>query len=317
MAENENVKITVSRGPSYPSLTLEKALQRAQQIADRGAARNKLPPETFYKIWEYGAKSSGARQTMAALNAYGLVEYIGKGKDRRVELTDLARRIILDKRPNSPDRAQHIQRAALEPTIFRELFNEYAGPVLPDRDVMISWLTIDRQFNQQGAEVTADNFIATFEFAGLNAPSNNPFSESSQNAENMVTSEVEVGDRINFESNGVIVNESPLDVRAISDDRMWVFVEGSETGMPMEDVAIVEKGVKKNTPPTMPLATAQPDSHAAPALDASAPLDVRFNMKSVSVSGTTTDPAELQSFIDQLTDLKSILEKWAVGSSAD
>src|SRR3546814_18650023 len=91
-------KIGGIRGPAYPYVNLERAVEKASAIAEKGAARQKMPPETFYKLWGMGAKSSSSRQTMAALNYYDLVEYFGRGGDRKVQLTALALRIVFEVR---------------------------------------------------------------------------------------------------------------------------------------------------------------------------------------------------------------------------
>src|SRR3546814_8209593 len=57
-------KIGGIRGPAYPYVNLERAVEKASAIAEKGAARQKMPPETFYKLWGMGAKSSSSRQTM-------------------------------------------------------------------------------------------------------------------------------------------------------------------------------------------------------------------------------------------------------------
>ncbi len=69
-----DAKIVQGRNPAYPFIPLSKALERIDTVRSAGAARGEYPPETFYKLWDIGAQSSTARQTMAALNHYGLVE---------------------------------------------------------------------------------------------------------------------------------------------------------------------------------------------------------------------------------------------------
>jgi hypothetical protein len=322
MGDNGDDKITIGRGPSYPSIDLERAIERVDQIAAKGAERSKMPPETFYKLWGYGPKSSGARQTIAALGYYNLVSYAGKGNDRRVTLTDLARRIVLDRRPGSEERKRAVAAAALEPPIFRELYEAY-GPLLPDRTVMESFLTIEKGFNQQGAEAAITNFIATVEYADLDKPAGSPDKDVSQTRENDVQfGGARVGDLIDWEAGGALCNETPLRVRAIAEDQgqTWVFVDGSESGIPMEQVIVQERpkdeGARK--PPTLPL-DATPLFEEKPPAEAkrwstdliNGPLDVAFDRKTVVVQGRSGSAEELGEFIEALQELKSILEKSA------
>ncbi len=46
--------------------------------------------------------------------------------------------------------------------------------------------------------------------------------------------EVKVGDMIDWESDGILMNAEPMRVREILDE--WVFVEGSLTGIPIDQV---------------------------------------------------------------------------------
>src|SRR5271169_903931 len=90
MQSDEGFRVSQGRGPAYPFISLDRAIERTEQLRDKGAQRTSIPPETAYRIWGFAAQSSGARQTLAAMNYYGLMEYAGRGSDRRVKLTDLA-----------------------------------------------------------------------------------------------------------------------------------------------------------------------------------------------------------------------------------
>lgn len=297
-------KVTAVRGPSYPFIDLQKAVERVEQITAKGAERTTLAPESFYKFWGYQPKSSGARQTMAAMNAYGLVEYVGRGRDRKVRLSDCARRIALDRTPNSETRAAALRQSALEPAAFHSLWDQF-GPHLPHSDVMISWLVLEKEFNQSGAEVAVENFAATVEFAKLDQPSNSPQKNDSQNEQGVVESEpARVGDLVECELNGVLMFEHPVRVRAVSDDGAWAFVEGSESGVAMKNVSVVERtrGDAPIEPPRLPLQDSKNPR-------ADGPLDILFDMQSLAVSGKTSDLAAFDRFLEDLQELRPILAK--------
>ena len=300
---NGDDKLTVGRGPSYPFIDLERAIERAEQIAAKGAERSKMPPETFYKLWSYGAKSSGARQTMAAMNYYGLVEYVGRGTDRRVTLTDLARRIVLDKRPNSEERARAIATAALEPPIFSELYAQY-GPLLPDKVVLESWLKIDRGFNQQGAEATVANFIASIEYAGLDKPSGEPHKAVSQTPTNDVrVNRPRVGDFVEVEIGGQLQFANAVRVRGVTDDGEWFFIDGTETGFSMDQLTVVDRpdGGATRVPPTMSLPEPpKPDF----AINDLKPV---FDFDSVTINTKITSQWHLTELISRLEKLMPLL----------
>jgi hypothetical protein len=67
---------------------------------------------------------------------------------------------------------------------------------------------------------------------------------------------------IAWTSDGVLQFAHAKRVRAVSEDEQWVFVEGEETGLPMNQVKIAEKGTTPPSgastdqkPPILPLET--------------------------------------------------------------
>src|SRR3546814_18917273 len=94
-------KIGGIRGPAYPYVNLERAVEKASAIAEKGAERQKMPPETFYQLWGMCAKSSSSRQTMALHNYYDRVDYVGRVGDRQVKSHELALRTVLHKQHNT------------------------------------------------------------------------------------------------------------------------------------------------------------------------------------------------------------------------
>jgi hypothetical protein len=164
---------TQGRGPAYPFITLGKAVERAEQIRDANMARIAASPLAIYKVWGWKGDNGDARQSMAALNHFGLIEYIGRGNAREARLSDLARRIVMDKVPGSKDRADAIRIAALEPPIHKKLWDQFGSPLPPDV-VLETFLMRDCAFNESGAKNLIGEYRATFEYAGLDKPDNIP-----------------------------------------------------------------------------------------------------------------------------------------------
>lgn len=246
-----DARIVQGRSPAYPFTTLSRAIERADQVRAAGASRGEYPPETFYKLWELGAQSSGARQTMAALNHFGLVEYIGRGDTRKVKLSDLALKIVLDKQPNSRERAEAIKTAALTPEVHRSLYDKY-GALLPADVVLQTFLSRDLGFNEEAAKSLIDNYRATLSLAGLGKPVE--MSEAEQAEEGKPVrkeAEVNVGSYVQWTSNGADQFPSPKKVVGKSDDGQWLWVEGSPTGIPVSEVTTV-KVDSPLVPPPMP-----------------------------------------------------------------
>jgi hypothetical protein len=218
-----------------------------------------MPPESFYQVWDLGAQSSGSRQTMAALNHFGLVEYVGRGEERKVKLTPLATYIVFDKQQQSPERDAKIRTAALMPAIHAELWKKY-GALLPADVAIETYLTRDRGYNEKAAKSLLGEYKSTLKFAGLDKPDNIPSDVGEKSIlEPPPIRDVAVGDLVQIEIDGAAQLEKPARVRAVQDHegQKWVFVDGSETGIPMSQI-IVQQTAKPaaaplSTPPKLPL----------------------------------------------------------------
>lgn len=263
-------KLGQGRSPAYPYVDLRKAIDRVREVYDAGAGRGAYPPGTYYKIWEIGPKSSAARQVLAALNHFGLVSYEGRGNDRKVRLSELALKILQDKRPQSEERASAIHQAALTPPIHQRLFDQFPAP-LPDDVFIEHFLVGEAGYNEAAATSLIKEFKSTLDFAELSKPDIMPVSDSSEanidekNDDDTQFGDAKIGDLIQWESDGALRLEGPRRVRAVSDDGQWVFVEESETGIPMSEVKVEEQavaapsgGIGKSEPPTLALTEKPP-----------------------------------------------------------
>lgn len=165
MAEAEEMggQFKKDRSPSYPFISLAKALDRAQALA----ANHKRLPARLVQIaesWGYGAKSSGLLQTVAALKQFGLADDIGSGDERKIVLSDLAWKILVDARPGAKEQA--IREAALKPRLIAE-YAEHWLPERPSDAHCLSELHLDRGFTQEAAKTFLRVFDDTVEFANL------------------------------------------------------------------------------------------------------------------------------------------------------
>ena len=150
MSDQAETKRKLGRSPAYPFIPLSKAIARVEELYATRVGRNAYPPGTFYQTWGVGAKSSTARQTMAALNIFDLVQYEGRGDSRTVRLTELAVKILQDKRPDSVDRRHAIQQAALKPAIHAKLWEKFPPP-MPDEVFVKHFLVDEAGYNESAA----------------------------------------------------------------------------------------------------------------------------------------------------------------------
>jgi hypothetical protein len=154
------------RSPGYPGIDLEAAIKRALEFYDH-ERRNAAHAEIAVQHWGFKPSSGGGFVVIAALKAYGLISDTGSGKARKIQLTDLALRILLDKRPDSPDREASIKQAALMPKIHASLWNKYRGDIPSDSNLRHE-LIFERKFNENAVDDFIKQYRATIDFAKLN-----------------------------------------------------------------------------------------------------------------------------------------------------
>lgn len=148
------------RSPSFPFISLRVALDRVRAFQAK-ESRNAAPLEVAAEHWGYSPKSSGGKQTIAALRAFGLLE-----GESTVRLTDRALRILLDEREPSPERDRLLQEAALMPPLHAKLWERY-GTGLPSPQTLRMSLVLDEGFNENSVDDFVAQYRETLEFARL------------------------------------------------------------------------------------------------------------------------------------------------------
>ena len=148
------------RSPSFPFVGLREALDRARAFYE-AEQRNAARPETAAAHWGYSAKSSGGKQTIAALRSFGLLE-----GDSLVKLSGRALRILLDEREGSEERSRLVQQAALMPPVHARLWERY-GAALPSPQTLRLSLILDEGFNENSVDDFLTEYRETLEYARL------------------------------------------------------------------------------------------------------------------------------------------------------
>ncbi len=260
----DDVKPTRIRSPSYPSIDLETAINRCKELHDF-AKKSPALVSAVLPRWGYKTeKSANGMKVIAALKSFGLIEDSGRNAMRKVTLTDRSYRIIHGV-PDTPVYLRDIQDCAMQPSIYRHLLETY-GPVhlMPDDSVVGSYLILERKFNESAIGGFLQDYKSTMIYANINAEDSEAEDESGQNNnggeidKNLPTfGGANIGDLIQWESNGALQFLSPLKVRQIfepdADGVTWVFVEGSETGIDMSEVIVETASQGAKTPPIFPL----------------------------------------------------------------
>ena len=161
---NDN-KVQKMRSPKYPSIDLPKALELTSMFYEK-QKKNKIAAEVAIESMGYKGSGSAGRQTLAALTYFGLVESEGQGPARRVRISELAFRILMDQRPDSKERAEAIKEAALNPKVHKKVFDSYSSELPPD-DALKYDLTVDMNFNPNAVDDLLRELRRTFEFAKI------------------------------------------------------------------------------------------------------------------------------------------------------
>jgi hypothetical protein len=143
------------RSPAYPFVSLREAVKRAEELYAKEEL-HPAPTTLVVQHWKYSAKSSGGKQTLAALRSFGLLEGTGT-----VRISDSAYRIV----KNAPDRDQLLRRAALAPPIHTKMWEKY-GSKLPSEE-NLKWALIDEGFNENSVKDFLREYRDTIEFAKL------------------------------------------------------------------------------------------------------------------------------------------------------
>jgi hypothetical protein len=238
------------RSPSYPSMSLPSAIAGTSKI-DSKYRTSPVDRVEAARLLGYTSLSGPANKALAALSSYGLVESAGKGEMR---VTTLAQAILHPQ--DDAERNQALKTAAFNPGLFYELQEKYPNIVPPEEGVANY---LNRQgFNQSAVKPAARAYLQTLSYLEEWGASKSHSHKSTDARESASTSGkaglyggAQVGDFIQWESKGALQFETHLRVRMVSDDGQWVAVEGSETGVPMNEV-LVEKSAPK-APPTFPM----------------------------------------------------------------
>lgn len=232
------------RSPSFPFVTLTKAILRTRELY-AVAKRHDMRLAEAAAAMSYGAKSSGAIQTLAALIAYGLVDDNGSGSDRKFRVSDLGFKLLEDQRPGAKEAA--LAEAALRPKLIAEYKAKWGDR--PGDSICLSDLRVDGGFTEDGAK----QFLRVFDDAMTYAPSGNADKKSDSGDTNSdegqgLPPEIAIGDFVSVEAGGQIIYEKTR-VRAI--DLPWVFVEASQSGIDISAIALVEKATEGAAKPPM------------------------------------------------------------------
>jgi hypothetical protein len=169
-AQAEPKRPKQGRSPAYPGIDLEKAIAQAKALYD-AEGKYAAPMSSAFTAWGFGAKSSGGRETRAALRYFGLITIEGDGENGKVKLTENALRVLLDEREDQSEKRALIRELALTPAVHKQIFDKFPEGIKSEATVE-HFLVFEGGFNKSAAGEVVTEFKATADYAGLFQPDN-------------------------------------------------------------------------------------------------------------------------------------------------
>jgi hypothetical protein len=217
-------KVPRHRSPNYPGISLKTAVEKITSWykADGLVAS---PKDAAMKHM-----GGDAGRVISALKGFGLVTEA----DGRVKLAQRGIDIVA-RPPEDSKRQQALKDASLSPVIYGELVKGYPGG-LPSDTTLEAELIAVRKFNPKSVSSFIEDFKATLEFAGISPSTVVDLSEESEEPHE----EVQIGDYVQWEAQGMLRLPEPRRVRALSEDGEWAFLDGSDTGVPKQELIMMD-----------------------------------------------------------------------------
>ncbi|MER9351205.1 hypothetical protein [Mesorhizobium sp. M7A.F.Ca.US.010.02.1.1] len=245
-------KRRVGRSPSYPAISVQKAVEKTKALYER-EGEYAAPIESAATAWGYSSKSSGGRQILATLGYYGLIEVQGEGDTRKVKVSEIARRILLDQREDDTEKKVLVRRVALNPTAHKAIFEKYPTGLASDGS-LIHFLVFDLHFNRDAANELLAEFKETAQYIGLYGPDKDVDKNGAGNHNDGADKsppDVKVGDKIQWTSQGSDQFPNGATVLGFSADNQWIFTDRGMSGIPVKEIKVMEPSPAQ-TPPAMP-----------------------------------------------------------------
>jgi hypothetical protein len=148
-----------NRSRGYPAHDLKETVQMVEQVKRALGKGDHLRGIIASAL---KLKASSGNRRIAAMAHFGLLDLV-RGKNATYRISDLANQIISP--VDEKEKVCAIQAAALEPTLFREVFERFSGEDLPD--LLPNVLERDFGIVHKQARDATDIFLKSMEYSGL------------------------------------------------------------------------------------------------------------------------------------------------------
>lgn len=232
------------RSPSFPFIPLKTAVERLTAFEEHHK-RSPVPSDRVGPAWGMKPKTSQAAQTLAALKAYGLLETHRGDGGRAIVVSDDGRTYLRAQQDSI--KQEVLRRSALRPKQIETYWRDWKDD-RPADAACLDALVLRGGFSQDGAEKFLRVYDATIDYAGLSgsdkipAAADNPqIGGGDEDADELPPPPtVRVGDYVQWTSGGADQFRVPRKVVGILPDGQHVQVFGSSTGIPMDELAVVD-----------------------------------------------------------------------------
>src|SRR6266496_2979947 len=251
MTDTRAATATRDRSPSFPFIPLRTAIERLIAFEEHHK-RAAVPPDRIGPAWGMKPNTSQAQQTIAALKAYGLLETQRGDVGRAIAVSDDGRTYLRAQQDSI--KQEVIRRAAMRPKQIETYWRDW-GSDRPADAACLDALVLKGGFSQDGAEKFLRVYDGTIAFAGL-SKSDKMSADADKDGDGEDESDppppaVKVGDYVQWTSGGSDQFRVPRKVIGIFPDGQHVQVFGSNTGVPMDELTVVEAPAAGTvTPPT-------------------------------------------------------------------
>lgn len=155
------------RSPNFPYATLRDCVDLVRMLHDK-VQTTQIPVDLAYRRMDLNPSSSVSLRIMGSLTGYGLLNVEGSGKDKRVNVSELGRRIAIDTRPDSPEIIGLYQKAIFNEPMMQKAWNEWRRNLPRDQEAIETVLRLHYDFsNERAANRFASVIIDNYSFAQL------------------------------------------------------------------------------------------------------------------------------------------------------
>jgi hypothetical protein len=163
MTSQNSEKPTRERSPSFPFIPLKTAIERLTEFEAK-FGRAEPTADRSYLAWGMKGDTSQAQQTLAALKAFGLVQYKGAGPKRLVSISEDGRTYLRAQQESV--KKEILKRIALRPKWVGHFWSQWGADRIPD-EIRLDTLVLSHRFNENAAPTFLKVYDETIAYAGL------------------------------------------------------------------------------------------------------------------------------------------------------